>query len=574
MNAHQRRVLQIALVTLAIGAHAAIAAQQQDDVRIYGRVMTDSGAPLRGVAVTLTMPGAKTWTTATDDNGSFDVRGLPPGAYQLRLVKTGFLAPALYQAIPSLKNGEGRDVGAIVMRRAGAIAGRVIDETGEPIVGVAVSANRVVFSPPGSRSLQPIKTVATNDLGEYRLFGLEPGAYYVSAAGRNAAVELSLAMVRAEQQITFVAPESPRGFAPTFWPSALTQTEAQQIRLAVGENRLGVDVALVNQPLSRVSGRVMMSSGVPAIDGIVMLDAAERSDVDMFNRQSARIGDDGSFLIRDVLPGQYRVLAYSHDYSPLPNIGAVLVSKDGNRVRAAKPPPANAPRGYESAKASVSVAGDVGGIEIQLSRAFEIRGRVVVDGVPRAAGTTDMMRVGFEVHENGYGPFPPSAVVQQSGEFVLVGAPPGRTRLAVSGLAASSMISRVSFNGVDVTDEGLDVSASISGVEIAITTRPAVAVGTVATATDQRTASYVIVFSENSRFWTMPATRHLQLVTSSSSGEFKASRLPAGRYFAVAVPTLDPLTWADPENLAELRKVATPFTMPESGTVTVNLVRR
>jgi hypothetical protein len=40
------------------------------------------------------------------------------------------------------------------------------------------------------------------------------------------------------------------------------------------------------------------------------------------------------------------------------------------------------------------------------------------------------------------------------------------------------------------------------------------------------------------------------------------------------VASFDPLTWADPENLSELRKMATPFTMPETGTITVHLVRR
>src|SRR5207248_8888823 len=62
----------------------------------------------------------------------------------------------------------------------GVIAGRVLDEEGEPLPWAQVSALREVYSN-GKRRLSPEALVPTNDLGEFRLFGLKPGRYFVSA---------------------------------------------------------------------------------------------------------------------------------------------------------------------------------------------------------------------------------------------------------------------------------------------------------------------------------------------------------------------------------------------------------
>jgi hypothetical protein len=72
----------------------------------------------------------------------------------------------------------------------------------------------------------------------------------------------------------------------------------------------------------------------------------------------------------------------------------------------------------------------------------------------------------------------------------------------------------------------------------------------------------------------VPDTRYVRAAAASPQGEFSIRGLPPGRYFAVAIGWLEPFVWADPLNLEDLRKVATPFSMPESGTVTVNLIRR
>lgn len=549
MSVPRTRAVLMMLSAFALSAHNVLAVPQENQARIHGRVETESGAPIRGAAVTLTMPGVNAWTASTDDDGRFEVRGVPAGAYQLRVAKTGFLPPASYETVSILRNTGDTDLGPIVMRRAAAIAGRVVDETGEPIVAVMVSASRLVYSPPGTRTIRPVTFAATNDLGEYRLFGLEPGAYYVGASSRTASADLALQ--RAEQRVLFIPPEQPRGFAPTYFPSARHETDAQAIRVAAGENRLGVDIRLANQPLVRISGRVRMSDGTAAVGAYLVLATAGNRDVDMSSRRSATISTDGSFSIVGVIPGQYTLSAYSRDY----------LNQASQAVRS-----------LESWTMALNVAADVSGIEIHLSEGFGIRGRVVVDGVPQSVAGAQLS-IGVARYENASEPSLPPVAIQASGDFLIRNVAAGRVRLVVANLPARVMISRMTLNGIDITDEGFELSAHVSGIDVSITTNSAVLAGVVTTVNRERALSHVIVFSEDSRYWTLPGTRYLHLM-STTNGEFKTWRVPPGRYFAAAVPTVDPMTWADPENLAQLRKLATAFTVPESGLVTLNLVMR
>src|SRR5262249_53467291 len=63
---------------------------------------------------------------------------------------------------------------------AGTISGRVFDRDGEPMANVTVEALKYVYQE-GQRVMNVVQTARTNDLGEYRLFWLPPGQYFVSA---------------------------------------------------------------------------------------------------------------------------------------------------------------------------------------------------------------------------------------------------------------------------------------------------------------------------------------------------------------------------------------------------------
>ena len=115
--------------------------------RIRGRIVAaDTGAPVRRAQVRITGSDLALKTSLTDGEGRYEFRDLPRGSV---------------------------------------IAGRIVDEFGEPIADASVTAMRSAWSN-GKRRLQPAGRAAqTNDLGQYRIFGLAPGDYYVSATFRG-----------------------------------------------------------------------------------------------------------------------------------------------------------------------------------------------------------------------------------------------------------------------------------------------------------------------------------------------------------------------------------------------------
>ena len=69
----------------------------------------------------------------------------------------------------------------LALAAAGTISGRIFNSDGTPAASVSVQALRPAYSQIGQRPLSVAEAALTNDLGEFRLFWLPPGRYYVSA---------------------------------------------------------------------------------------------------------------------------------------------------------------------------------------------------------------------------------------------------------------------------------------------------------------------------------------------------------------------------------------------------------
>jgi protocatechuate 3,4-dioxygenase beta subunit len=161
--------------------------------RIRGRVLAaDTGQPLRKAQVRAISPDLRENRLATTDrDGLYEFTELPAGRYQLTASKGSFVQLQYGQTRPfeagkPLEIGEGQTIERVDfgLPRGSLITGRVMDEFGEPATDVQVAALRYQFVQ-GRRQLVPAgRTVTTNDLGEYRVFGLPPGQYYVSATLR------------------------------------------------------------------------------------------------------------------------------------------------------------------------------------------------------------------------------------------------------------------------------------------------------------------------------------------------------------------------------------------------------
>src|SRR5437899_12944268 len=60
----------------------------------------------------------------------------------------------------------------------GTVRGRITDDQGQPAVDVPVQLVRVVFNPQG-KTFQAVGSTNVDDRGEYRLYGVSPGNYYL-----------------------------------------------------------------------------------------------------------------------------------------------------------------------------------------------------------------------------------------------------------------------------------------------------------------------------------------------------------------------------------------------------------
>src|SRR5262245_8823540 len=162
--------------------------------QIRGRVLAaETGSPIRRAQVRITGPDIGAKAALTDGEGRFEFRDLPAGRFTVNASKSGFVNVQYGQTRPfesgrpiELADKQVLDNADIVMPRGSVIAGRIVDEFGDPLPDVTVTALRQQWSG-GRRRLTPAagRIAQTNDLGQFRLYGLPPGEYYVSATMRN-----------------------------------------------------------------------------------------------------------------------------------------------------------------------------------------------------------------------------------------------------------------------------------------------------------------------------------------------------------------------------------------------------
>ncbi len=209
MNTSRMTRITFATLTVAaaLGLAAGFQAQQARDqggpprtgtAVLSGSVVTDEQTPqpIRRAAVTVVNTDASlTRTTYTNDAGRFSLTGLPAGRYTLAASKAPFLR-ASYGAkrydLPgtpiTLKDGSQMTDIALRLTPGGVLSGRITDENGEPAFGVSVRVLQMrmqfgerTFVPPSSTGST---SDTTDDRGMFRVFGLPPGEYAVSASPR------------------------------------------------------------------------------------------------------------------------------------------------------------------------------------------------------------------------------------------------------------------------------------------------------------------------------------------------------------------------------------------------------
>jgi hypothetical protein len=278
---------------------------------VSGRVLEDGNrAPIAGARLTLFPARAgsgpvpfrdRPLTAITDRDGRYEFDDLEAGRYRITAQKAGFALPNDREATEvSLEAGERRENVNVTLQKGAVIVGRVLDEAGEPLVEARVMAMRKPGPPSAIRSdvLFPVGPDAqTNDLGEFRLFSLPAGEYYVQAMPRH---DFDRPHARATTLL------------PTYFPGTSDPAAAQPISVAAGQTWGDVVIRMIGAPAFHVSGVLLDEAGRPVVNALVKLIADESTARPRFMMGpwgQTRTDASGKFSIDNVTNGTYTLLA-------------------------------------------------------------------------------------------------------------------------------------------------------------------------------------------------------------------------------------------------------------------------
>ncbi len=519
-------------------------------------VAADNGSPIRRAQVRIAGQGAQGRLATTDAQGRFELRDLPAGRYTLSALKGGFVSVQYGQRRPSesgtpLEIGEGQILEKVVIAlpRGSVISGRITDEFGEPVANAIVTTLRYGYAG-GARRLLPAggqnSRDTTDDQGQFRLFGLSPGDYILSASFRSGGGEA-----------TDPSGEN-TGYAPTYYPGTSSVADAQRVTVALGQEQTSVIFSLIATRLVRVTGAVLNSHGTPMQTGAVMLTpASTRVNAPALNATlTGRIDGSGQFRVINVPPGRYVAQVRAQ------------IGRGGPAARGANAAIA------EFGRQEITVgAEDLNGVVILTGPGARVSGQIVTDtGVApslRAQQITVMARpVNLDPSSpgGGVGRVNDDFTFELNGVFdprvIRVNAPQGWT------------LKSVLLNGQDVTDFPLDLppGQAVAGMQIVLTERATDLSGRVTDARSRPVTDVtVVIFPADEERWVYQS-RFIRAARPDQDGRYQISGLPpSDDYLAIAVQGLEEGQAGDPEFLATLRAHAARFSLGEGETRALDL---
>jgi hypothetical protein len=400
--------------------------QDPEKAALEGQVLNAvTNEPLRKASLTLRMnvaavttqrgqqPAATTYTVTSDSMGKFAFANVDLGDYQLTARHDGFANLTLgntgngrkFEPI-LLGRGDRKSDFRVKMMPYGAIAGVVLDEDGDPIRNLRVSVMQYRYTANG-RELREVQSAKSNDLGEYRIFDLPAGRYFVKInpelLGNNSA----------------------DSYATVYYPGVPQVSGAIPQDLGAGQQLRGLSFNLRKVHFATLRGHVIAPADATSVNAGRLV-AEENGS----SSTSSNVDDrTGKFEFRNVPPG---FIYLTGDY--------ILHNQRCDTML------------------PIEVDGtDVDGIELRPVPPSDINGQVSVEGDP----AFDVSKIGISLNGASSGHHDTSSsTVRKDGKLLITAITPGRYRVALSRLQ-DLYIKSVQWGTTDITDAQLDLLAGI-----------------------------------------------------------------------------------------------------------------
>lgn len=431
-----------------------------------------TGAPVKKARVQA-QSAAGNYSAVSDASGRWSIPALPDGEYSVSVECQGHVA-AVARRPPVRVPGDGT-VGLKVWP-LGVVSGKALDEDGEALANVTVFAQSYDYTRTAP-VLRVIGKAETDDRGEYRIFDLKPGRYYLQAV------------------------PSDRTFAAQFHAGATDLSQASAVDVLAGGEVSGIDFRLRRAPFFRISGRVVNTQSGEAVRGATVVAEAAGS---AGTRYSAQCGEGGLFTIPGVRPGSYTV--------------GVTAS--------------STPRALFGEQTVIVSARDVEGVELATSPAVDVPGTLVVEGPP----LTQPLNVRVTVDPAERPGFTENATPKPDGSFTMT-LGPLVFALQVANIPAGLYLRDIRFGSEDASAGRIDVRRGPAPLTLTLAPNPGRIAGSVQTADGRQAAGVLVAITPadpaNHR---IDLTR---TVYADAEGEFAAGSLAPGEYRVFAWEQFD-----------------------------------
>jgi len=553
---------------LAVGQNPAPTATAADSaqkkIRVEGTILSLNGEAVRKATVrlqgTITQPGQPptSYGESTDNDGKFVFEDVAAGRYMLSAEKAGFVTTR-YGARSNTSPGTQLNLTAgmelkglaVKMTPQGVIAGKVLDQDGDPVAMTQVQLMRYTYQR-GRKQLQQTGAGQTNDLGEYRIGNLAPGRYYLSASDRRAALVLT-------QERAGRPGGGQEGNITTFYPNGTDASSAAPIDVAAGSEIRGLDIRLRRAKVYTVRGKAVDASGAPvaAVVGFVRKEQGA-SLVNIINGGSLnQLRPDGSFEFRGIVPGTY-------------SLQTMQVTVNGSG-------PANL-----TGRLEVTVGdANIDGLVFTLGPGPEITGTVKLEdgdittllkpaqntpGAPSAANAVVpfgrfMITLG---ESEGTSLSTPNTQVKDDGTFKFNAVGTSKYLLNAVSLPQGTYLKSARFGGQDVTHSPIDTTSGTGGtLDLVLSSKAAEVAGSVQNDKGEAQAGVIVTLWPKTPD-ASPSGGARQANTDQSGG-FQFKSLAPGEYYVAAWEELEPGLGQSADFLSHFTSEASAVKLAEGG---------